>query len=314
MANSQGMTPEPPASIKVEVGGLEFSVIDAGAGPGVLLLHGFPDSSYVWRHQVAALTAAGFRVVAPDLRGFGESAKPEGVDAYRLGNVLDDLRGILKALGVPRVHVVGHDWGGAMAWMFATTRPEKVDRLVALSVGHPANFMSPGLRQLQRSWYMLLFQFQGVAEEAFQRHDWKLLRAMFADGDVDRYVADLSRPGALTAGLNWYRANMPPSLLMADPVPFPQIEAPTMGVWSDRDFALTEEQMVDSAKHVSGPWRYERLEGVGHTIQLQAPEKLNALLIDFLSNEAHPRDPAEVRGAIGKHSGGLTERLKSDRG
>ncbi len=302
-----------PAPIKIDVGGLEFSVVDAGTGPGVLLLHGFPDSAYVWRHQVEALTAAGFRVIAPDLRGFGESAKPEGVDAYRMGDILDDLRGILKALGLPKVHVVGHDCGAATAWMFATTRPEKVDRLVAVSVGHPAGFMSPGLRQLQRSWYMLLFQFEGVAEEAFQRHDWKLLRAMFADGDIERYVAHLSRPGALTAGLNWYRANMPPALLMADPVPFPQIAVPTMGIWSDRDFALTEEQMTSSADHVSGPWRYERLEGVGHTVQLQAPDELNALLIDFLASQPDAGDGTDVRGALGKHSPDLWKRLKTNR-
>jgi pimeloyl-ACP methyl ester carboxylesterase len=220
-------------------------------------------------------------VVAPDLRGFGESARPEGAANYGIGEVLDDLRGILKSLGIPRVHVVGHDWGAAVAWMFATTRPEKTDRLVAISVGHPVNFMLPGIRQLQRSWYMLLFQFEGVAEEVFQRHDWALLRAMFKGGDLDRYVADLSRPGALTAGLNWYRANMPPSLLMSDPLPFPQIDAPTMGIWSDKDFALTEEQMTGSERQVSGQWRYERLAGVGHHVPLEAPEQLNQLLLGF---------------------------------
>jgi pimeloyl-ACP methyl ester carboxylesterase len=305
--------PAEPAAVKVEVGGLEFNVVDAGTGPGVLLLHGFPDSSHVWRHQLPALVAAGYRVIVPDLRGFGGSARPEGVEAYGIGNVLDDLRGILKALGIPRVHVVGHDWGAAVAWMFATSRPEKTDRLVAISVGHPAGFMSPGLRQLQRSWYMLLFQFEGVAEEAFQRHDWRLLRAMFADGDVDRYIADLSRPGALTAGLNWYRANMPPSLLMADPVPFPAITAPVMGIWSDQDFALTEEQMTASAEHVSGPWRYERIDGVGHTVQLQAPDRLNALLLDFLGQGHDPGAPVDVRGALGKPGKGLSGRLNQSR-
>jgi pimeloyl-ACP methyl ester carboxylesterase len=267
----------------------------------------------MWRHQVDALVAAGFRVIAPDLRGFGESARPEGVDSYGLGKILDDLDGILKALGIPRAHVVGHDWGGAVAWMFAITRPEKTDRLVALSVGHPANFMSPGIRQLQRSWYMLLFQFEGVAEEAFQRHDWALLRAMFKGGDVDRYVADLSRPGALTDGLSWYRANMPPSLLMADPVPFPPVEAPTMGVWSDKDFALTEEQMTGSEKHVGGPWRYERLTGVGHCIPLEGTEQLNALLIDFLGEGQKAAEAVDVRDHVGKHHRGLSGRLKQTR-
>ena len=302
-----------PSPIKIEVGGLEFNVIDAGTGPGVLLLHGFPDSSHVWRHQVGALVAAGFRVVAPDLRGFGESAKPVGVESYGIGNVLDDLRGILKALGIPRVHVVGHDWGAAVAWMFATTRPEKTDRLVAVSVGHPASFMSPGLRQLQRSWYMLLFQFEGVAEEALQRRDWAMVRAMFKGGDVERNIADLSRTGALTAGLNWYRANMPPSLLMADPIPFPPIEAPTMAIWSDQDFALTEEQITNSEKQVKGPWRYERIEGVGHCIPLEAPDQLNALLIDFLGAGGQAPTEVDVRDAAGKHQAGLSGRPRQTR-
>ncbi|MEA2646417.1 MAG: hypothetical protein QOE92_1500 [Chloroflexota bacterium] len=267
---------------RVSVGGTEVAYVDAGEGTPVLLLHGFPDSSFLWRHQVAALSAAGFRAIAPDLRGFGESARPEGVDSYRIGEILDDLRGLLDHLGVERCHVVGHDWGAATAWMFATTRPERTDRLVPISVGHPACFMMPGLRQLQRSWYMLLFQFEGVAEDALQRNDWAMFRDMFDGGDVERYVEDLSRPGALTAGLSWYRANMPPALLMSEPIPFPPIAAPTMGIWSDHDFALGEEQMTRSAEHVSGPWRYEVLEGVGHHIPVLAPDRLNDLLLDFL--------------------------------
>jgi pimeloyl-ACP methyl ester carboxylesterase len=294
------------------VGGLEFNVLDVGSGPGVLLLHGFPDSLHLWRHQVPALVGAGFRVIAPDLRGFGESARPEGVQSYGIGEVLDDLRGILKSLGIPRTHVVGHDWGAATAWMFATTRPDKTDRLVPISVGHPVNFMLPPLKQLQRSWYMLMFQFEGVADEAFQRHDWALLRRMFEGGDVDRYVVDLARPGALTAGLNWYRANMPPSLLLSDPVPFPPIAAPTMGIWSDRDFALTEEQMTRSAESVSGPWRYERFDGIGHYVPLEAPERLNQLLVDFLSEGAEVRPPVDVRERLGKRSKSLTQRLKKE--
>jgi pimeloyl-ACP methyl ester carboxylesterase len=276
------MSAEMPAAQNLDVGGLGFNVVDAGEGPAILLLHGFPDSSHLWRNQVDALLGAGYRVVAPDLRGFGESARPEGVDSYGMGKVLDDLRGILSQLGLERVHVVGHDWGAATAWMFATTRPEMTESLVAISVGHPVAFMRPSLRQLQRSWYMLLFQFEGVAEEAFQRHDWALLRQMFASGDVDRYVADLSRPGALTAGLNWYRANMPPALLLADPVPFPELQMPVMGIWSEKDFALGEGQMLRSQTQVSGPWRYERLNGIGHYVPLEAPDRLSELLLDFL--------------------------------
>lgn len=248
----------------------------------MLLLHGFPDSSHLWRHQIPALVDAGFRVVAPDLRGFGASDRPEGVENYAMGEVLGDLRGILEARGIPRAHVVGHDWGSAVAWMFATTQPKLTDRLVAISVGHPGAFRTAGLPQIQRSWYMLLFQFEGVAEEILQRHDWQIFRAVFGGGDIERNIEDLSRPGALTAGLNWYRANVNPQIMFADPVPFPPIESPTMGIWSE-DFALTEEQMLNSAKLVIGPWRYEKIEGAGHWIPLRAPDHLNQLLLDHLS-------------------------------
>ena len=275
------MTADHQATVRLEANGHEFNVLDVGTGRGVLMLHGFPDSHALWRHQVPKLVEAGYRVIAPDLRGFGESSKPEGVPAYAFGELLGDLRGIMRALGVPRAHVVGHDWGAALAWMFALTQPKRVDRLVAISVGHPAAFREGGIRQLQRSWYMLLFQFEGVAEEIIQRNDWAMLRAMFSDGDIESYTRDLARPGALTAALNWYRANINPTIMFAEPVPFPAIEAPTMGIWSDGDFALGEDQMVNSARQVSGPWRYERVEGVGHYVPLGAADRVTALLLDF---------------------------------
>jgi pimeloyl-ACP methyl ester carboxylesterase len=297
----------------VEANGISFSVIDAGAGPGVLLLHGFPDSSYVWRKQVSALTEAGFRVVAPDLRGFGESDRPEGVDAYSMGVLLNDVRGILRALGLPRVHVVGHDWGAALAWMYAITKPDRVDRLVALSVGHPGNFAPRSMRQMQMSWYILLFQFPGLAEALIPRDDWRFLKGWArGTGDLDRYQRDLARPGALTAALNWYRANDPP-MRMLEPTPeFPKIDAPVLGIWGARDAALAEESMVDSEKFVSGPWRYERFDDAGHWLQLEQPERLNALLLEFLSSgeDSAALDPRTV---LAKHRGGLSDRLRQAR-
>jgi pimeloyl-ACP methyl ester carboxylesterase len=302
-----------PDPIKVEANGLTFNVLDAGAGPGVLLLHGFPDSHRLWRNQVPALLEAGFRVVAPDLRGFGESDRPEGVEAYSIGHILDDLRGILRALGLPKVHVVGHDWGSAVAWMLATAEPGKVDRLVAVSVGHPGAFARAGVAQWRRSWYILLFQFAGVAEEVLRRDDWKFLAQFARSGDIERYREDLSRPGALTAALNWYRANMPPEVMvMADPPPFPPIASPVMGVWGAFDEALGEGQMKGSEDYVTGPWRYERLEHAAHWVPLERPEELNALLLGFLSEgrREHQADTGTVRRALGgRASGGLARRL-----
>ena len=268
---------------RVEAGGLAFNVLDVGEGPEVLLLlHGFPDSHRLWRNQVPALVGAGYRVVAPDQRGFGESDKPGGSAATRWGGWWATPRAS-STLGVEGATVVGHDWGAAVAWALAMGMPERVRSLVAVSVGHPACFMTPPLAQLQKSWYMLFFQFAGITEEILRRDDWRIFRAMFGEGDVDQYVADLSRPGALTAGLNWYRANMPPEVLLGPAIPFPPVAARTLGIWSDRDFALTEKQMTRSERYVSGGFQYERIEGVGHWVPLAAPERLNSLLVEFLA-------------------------------
>ena len=266
----------------IQGNGVKLNVADTGEGAPVMLLHGFPDSHKLWRHQVSALNAHGFRTIAPDLRGFGESDKPEGVEHYALLNVTEDLRLTLDALGIEKTHVVGHDWGAVTAWAFASLYPDRVESLVALSVGHPAALQSVGWEQYARSWYMFMFQFEGVAEKWLSNNDWEFLRTMGGGGDVDQYVADLARPGALTAALNWYRANIPPESWISPPPPLPPIDAPTMGVWSSGDIALSEAQMTGSQKYVTGPWRYERIEDVGHWIPVQAPDKLNDLLLDFL--------------------------------
>ena len=271
--------------MEVHANGLRFNVVVEGDGPAVLLLHGFPDTARLWRNQVPALAGAGHRAVAPDLRGYGASDKPDGVESYSIINVLADLEGILDRLDIPEAHVVGHDWGAATAWAFASVYPARTKSLTALSVGHPVAFASPSYEQLARSWYMFMFQFEGVAEEWLSRNDWEFLRTWLAgQADVDRQIEDLSRPGALTAALNWYRANIPPRTWISDPPALPPIQAPTLGVWSTRDIALTERQMTESERFVDGTWRYERIENVGHWIPLEAADTLNELLLDFLSS------------------------------
>ncbi|MFN2465144.1 MAG: alpha/beta fold hydrolase [Candidatus Dormibacteria bacterium] len=301
-----------PGGIRIEANGLNFNVVDAGVGPAVLLLHGFPDSCHLWRHQLPALVAAGFRVVAPDLRGFGESDKPQEVEAYAMGEILDDLRAILRTLGIPKVHVVGHDFGAAVAWMFTVVAPGKVDRLVAVSVGHPVNFLRPTIKQMQMSWYTYLFQFPGIAEALIPRDDWAFLKAWSSGtGDLDRYQHDLARPGALTAALNWYRASFNPRRLIEDNPAFPRVERPVMGIWGAHDRALTEESMTDSASQVSGPWRYERIDDAGHWIPLEQPDRLNDLLIEFFRSDAPARAPqTDVREAVGRRDSALADRLQ----
>jgi pimeloyl-ACP methyl ester carboxylesterase len=263
--------------------GITLAVQDEGEGPPVLLLHGFPDSSAVWRKQVPALVEAGFRAVAPDLRGFGESDRPDAVEDYTIRRSFVDMIMLLDELEIHRARVVGHDFGAGLAWVLAALAPERVERLAVLSVGHPNAFREPSLEQREKSWYMLFFQFRGVAEELLTRNDWKLFREWVRDAhDGDRYLADLSRPGALVAALNWYRANMSPHRELQERTPFPSVAAPTLGLWSSGDAFLLEDGMVRSSEFVTGPWRYERIEGASHWLQLDAPERVNELLLDFL--------------------------------
>ena len=266
----------------ITANGLRFFTQDEGAGAPVLLLHGFPDTSSVWREQIPALVAAGYRVIAPDLRGRGQTEQPEGIAEYALSKSVADVAALLDALGVQRAHIIGHDWGAAVAWLFASLLPQRVERLAALSVGHPATRERPTLESLQKSWYRLLFQFEGI-ESTLQADDWYLLRVLFGGvADVEGYIATLSEPGALTAGLNWYRANMPATRLMSPPPQLPPIQAPTLGIFGGDDRYLTEDAMLASAQFVQGGWRYQRIEGAGHWVQLDAPEQVNRLLLEFL--------------------------------
>jgi pimeloyl-ACP methyl ester carboxylesterase len=260
--------------------GIEYDV--TGEGRPVILLHGFPDSGRLWRHQVPALAAAGFQVIVPDLRGYRRSGKPDDVGSYRMTHLMGDVAGVLDQLGIERAHVVGHDWGASLAWALGSLLPGRVDHLAVLSVGHPASFGAAGLEQQQKSWYMLLFLFEGVAESWLSDNDWANFRAWARHPDADAVIADLEASGSLTPALNWYRANRPARAWIGPPRALPQVKAPTMGVWSDGDIALVERGMTGSEAYVAGPWRYERISGAGHWMQLEAPGTVNSLLTDFL--------------------------------
>jgi pimeloyl-ACP methyl ester carboxylesterase len=270
--------------LRIDVGDVTLHVRDSGHGTPVVLLHGWPDTGDLWEDQSRALTAAGFRTIVPDLRGFGASSKPTDVAKFAVPAHVGDVVGILDVLGVQRAHVVGHDWGSGIAWATAAFAPDRVVSITTLSVGHPSSLATAGWRQRQLSWYMLLFQFPGIAEQWLSADGFRNLREWSAHPRIDTVIQRLSEPGALTASLGVYRANVPPESLVAPRRQLPPVTAPAMGVWSSRDFALTEENMTNSATFVAGPWRYECIEGAGHWIQVDAPDELNALLLDFLSS------------------------------
>ncbi|MGA5066542.1 alpha/beta fold hydrolase [Streptomyces exfoliatus] len=270
--------------MRVELSGVTLDVEVSGEGPAVLLVHGFPDSHRLWRHQVPALTAAGFRCVTPTLRGFGASDRPEGgPEAYHPAKHVGDLLELLARLEIDRFHVVGHDWGSGVAQGLAQFVPDRVASATLMSVGDIAAILGAGWEQRQRLWHVTMFQHEGLSEEWLSREDFANLREMLGEHpDVEAVLEPLRAPGALTAALNIYRAGLPVEAQLAAPPVLPPLSVPVMGVWSTGDRFLTERQMTDTGAHVSGPWRYERVEDAGHWFPLDQPEKVNELLLSFL--------------------------------
>ena len=262
------------------VNGIEMHVVVTGSGPDVLLLHGFPDSHELWRHQIPALVGAGFRVIAPDLRGFGLTEIPKGgVAAYRADQLVADVVSLLDVLGVTTVRLVAHDWGAVIGWLFAIKHPERIDRYVAISVGHPTSYARGGFKQKLMGWYILMFQLRGLAEWLFSFNDFALFKRLSGfPQELPNWRADLGRPGRLTAAMSYYRANA--ALIL--PFDRGNVSVPVTGIWSSEDVALAERQMVNSAQFCKAGWRYERIDGVGHWLPLEAPERLNPLLLEYL--------------------------------
>jgi pimeloyl-ACP methyl ester carboxylesterase len=279
---------ESPTFRFVEVNGVRLHVAEAGRGPLVVLLHGFPEFWYAWRRQIPVLARAGFRVVAPDMRGYNLSDKPRGIDAYRVPTLVEDVAQLIRACGASRATVVGHDWGGLVAWAFAMQHPEMLDRLVILNSPHPKS-MAREIRktkQLLKSWYMFFFQLPWLPEATTRARrfagllrDYErdpLVPGTFAPEDRERHVAALSQPGALTAMINYYRALRRRGV----GVTRRRIEAPVLVIWSDRDRYLVPE-LAESDPALVPHARVERIDA-SHWVQNEQPERVNALLIDFL--------------------------------
>jgi len=276
----------PQTTHRIEANGLTHFIRDSGdeAAPAVILLHGFPDSSSVWNLLTPLLVEKGFRVIAPDLRGFGETDMAARVEEYDLRKgAARDVIAIMDALKIERAHLVGHDFGAALAWSLAAEYPTRFYTLSALSVGHPRAFMKAGPEQKRRSFYILVHQLRGICEWLYARNDFAALRRQWtAKADIDDAIALLARPGRLTAGLNWYRANLPLSRMLRPPqtgeLGEEIVRIPALGVWPAGDKYLTERQMTLSSDYVEAAWTYARLEGSSHWLQLDKPRKTAALL------------------------------------
>jgi pimeloyl-ACP methyl ester carboxylesterase len=278
----------------VEVGeldahGLTFTVRRAGpaTGPGVVLLHGFPQTSLCFAHTVETLGRAGYRVLAPDQRGYSPGARPGRVEDYAGTELVADVLALADVAGLETFDLVGHDWGGMVAWWVAGSHPERVRTLTAVSTPHPAAFaaaLAGDADQGQRSSYLDVFRQPDVAERLFlgEQVDGSGLRQVFggagiAQDSIDAYVAALSAPGALTAALNWYRAT---DLHRAPEAA--RVVVPTLYVWSTEDVALGRAAAVTTGDFVDGLYRFEVLEGVSHWIPDVAADRLEELLLEHL--------------------------------
>jgi pimeloyl-ACP methyl ester carboxylesterase len=267
--------------MEIAVRGLEFDVKVGGADEGtpVVLLHGFPQNAVLWDGVSPALHRAGLRTIAPDQRGYSPGARPADVSAYTQDECVGDVLAILDALGYERAHVVGHDWGAVVGWGLAARFPARVRTLTAVSVPHPralANALLTDPEQREKMSYVLLFQQEGKAEDVLLDDDARRLRGMLSrtGAHVNRYVAPLLAPGALTGALNWYRA-----FNLLDPVKIGSVRVPTTFVWSDEDVAVGRTAAENCADEVTGDYRFAVLKGVGHFIVDEAPDALTAEIL-----------------------------------
>ena len=280
-------------ALTLELGPYTFDAVAAGPDDGepVLLLHGFPESSWSWRLVQPVLAEAGYYSVAPDLRGYSPGARPAEASAYTVDELVGDVVGFADRLGWDGFHLVGHDWGGAIAWHTAGRHPERVRTLSVASTPHPGAFAaakaagpSPdGDDQNEKSGYMQVFRQEG-SENLFLADDGAGFRlGMAAAGldeeSIEHYYARLSTPEAMVGALNWYRGADPTDSSGMGP-----IGMPTLYVWSDGDVALGPTAARATADYVEGPYRFEVLEGVTHWIPEQAAERLGALLVDHLAS------------------------------
>lgn len=301
--NTDDITVMDPAHLTfeyIDCDGVKLHAAKAGARdrPPVVLLHGFPEFWYSWRHQIPALVDAGFSVVAPDLRGYNLSDKPAGREFYHLDRLVSDVACTVRSTGHSRAHIIGHDWGGILSWAFAGRHAELLDRLVIMNAPHMEAYRRKARRppQLFMSWYVALFCLPGISEFALSANNYAAIRDMFSNKtarkeafsstDIDKYVQAIAQPGALTAALNWYQCGM---LSAGGMIPARQarVNAPALIIWGELDPALHVSNL-DGLEEFAPHLHIHRIPQVSHWVQCEAANEVNATLIPFLKGEALP--------------------------
>jgi pimeloyl-ACP methyl ester carboxylesterase len=274
-----------------EVGDQRLHYVEAGEGPLVVLLHGFPEFWYGWRQQIKPLVDAGFRVVAPDTRGYNLSSKPDGVAAYDVALLAADIKGLIHERGAESAMLAGHDWGGSIAWTMAMNHPEVVDRLVILNAAHPRK-LSQGLHhpaQLRRSWYFFFFALPDLPETVVHANNWHFFRHFLHDAhppltpeQTERYVEAWSQPGASTGMINYYRSSVRANQKEAVAALRP-IKARTLVIWGERDHYLGSDLAEPEHEDVPNLDRVERLADASHWVHHDEAERVTQLLIGFFT-------------------------------
>lgn len=278
-------TPDPASGISVrfiEANGVRFELAECGSGDRLALcLHGFPELNFSWRQQMPMLAAKGWRVWAPNMRGYGATSKPEGIRAYALDHLTNDVAALIDASGAKEVMLVAHDWGAIVAWVFAIRRLRPITRLVILNVPHPkvGEREIRKWRQFWKSWYIFFFQIPWLPERLLLRKNASPIRQILLGADLDIYAAAVQRPGAMTAMINYYRALLRHrnSVDLGDA----RIDVPTLMIWGEEDVALnigctegTEEWVADFTLH--------RLPCISHWVQIEAPDVVNRIIREWL--------------------------------
>ena len=283
----------------IHVNNIRMHYVTAGKGPLMLMLHGFPEFWYSWRHQIPVM-AERFRVVAPDMRGYNQTEKPVGVGNYRLSSLMGDIKGLIEGLGETSAVVVAHDWGGGVAWPFAAFHPHMVDRLIILNCPPPAVLMRHLMSnpaQIRRSYYMFLFQLPFIPEAVMRACDYELIarafrgwaidKSAFSDRDIAMFKEAAAKPGALTGGVNYYRAAFRQFLRsprQAAGEEQARVLCPTLVIWGEEDKALGKELTYDFHNAVEGPLRIEYIPDCSHWVQQEQPAPVNALIGEFLAD------------------------------
>ncbi len=273
----------------ITTNGVKLHYVTQGEGTLMLMLHGFPEFWYSWRHQIPKF-AEDFQVVAIDLRGYNDSDKPAEQSAYVMDEFIKDIEGVIKGLGYEKCVLVGHDWGGAIAWNFAYAHPEMIERLIILNLPHPAKF-AQGLRTLQqllRSYYIFIFQLPWIPELLLQSSNYQAIETAFkgtavnknafTQVDINRYKDAAAKPGALTAMLNYYRNIFGQKILNQN---WGILEVPTLMIWGENDTALGKELTYDTTAYVRD-FQIKYIPNCGHWVQQEQPELVNHYIAEFL--------------------------------